>query len=224
MSSTIECWAWSTMIKWTLESRHQQIFLSEFHWIKHSGQSWPVFGVDIQANERPELFWPSFPIQWALTAKFRQLPVSYEPMTRNLALSKHRSAVTFVDFSLQCEIELEDWYRAKSKLNWTRPKSCSASESLLCRSEPETANKPLSLRSRLKWRFVDTLKRQPTWYLLILVDTSWYWVGTGLFCADAQQVLGGGIGTQAVTLLRHVKLMGLFETRAGPGNPLAISR
>ena len=31
-----------------------------------------------QANERPELFWPSFPIQWALTAKSRSLPVSYD--------------------------------------------------------------------------------------------------------------------------------------------------
>ena len=40
-------------------------------------------------------------------------------MTRNLALSKHRSAVTFVNFSFKCELELdsEDLYRAKSKLN-----------------------------------------------------------------------------------------------------------
>ena len=52
-------------------------------------------------------------------------------MTRNLALSKRRSAVTFVYFSLQCKLELEDWYRANSKLNWNRPKSCSASESFV---------------------------------------------------------------------------------------------
>ena len=56
-------------------------------------------------------------------------------MTRKLALSKPslRSLVIFVNFSLQCRLELEDWYRAKSKLNCNRLKnlSCSASESLL---------------------------------------------------------------------------------------------
>ena len=35
----------------------------------------------------------------------------------NLVLSKHRSAVTLVDFRLQCKLELEDCDRAKSKLH-----------------------------------------------------------------------------------------------------------
>ena len=44
-------------------------------------------------------------------------------MQRNLTLSKHMSSLTFKDFSLQCESELEDWYTAKSKLNWNRPRT-----------------------------------------------------------------------------------------------------
>ena len=127
-----------------------------------------------QANERPELFWPSFPIPWALTAQSRLLPESYEPMTRNLALPKHRSAVTFVDFSLQCvecELELEDWYRAKSKLNWNRPKSCSASESLLWALILDLSQRQpkcqFSWRVTTFWHFAETDN-------LIQVEISWY--------------------------------------------------
>ena len=41
-------------------------------------------------------------------------------MTRSLVLSKHRSAGTFVDFSSQSELKLENLYRPKSKLHWDR--------------------------------------------------------------------------------------------------------
>ena len=68
-------------------------------------------------------------------------------MTRNLVFSKQWSAGTLVDFSLQCELEHEGWYRAKRKLQWNRPRSCSASESLsrlwalvldLCQWQPKS--------------------------------------------------------------------------------------
>ena len=91
-------------------------------------------------------------------------------MTRKLALSKPslRSLVIFVNFSLQCRLELEDWYRAKSKLNCNRLKnlSCSASESLLWALIQVQRQRPKRLKSHLKrWLQVfDTSKRQPTWY------------------------------------------------------------
>ena len=56
------------------------------------------------------------------------------------------------------------------------------------RSEPETAKKPFFLKKVNFWHFEETNN-------LILVDTSLHWVDTGLFCAGAQQVVGGGIGT-----------------------------
>ena len=52
-------------------------------------------------------------------------------MTRKFGLSKHRSARTFIDFSLQCKLEPEDWCVAKIKMYWDSPKRISASESLL---------------------------------------------------------------------------------------------
>ena len=105
-------------------------------------------------------------------------------MTRNLALSKHMSAVavTFVDFSLQCESELEDWYRTKSMLNWDRLKRCSASESSNPKSEPETAKTPFFLKShskkKISWRVTRISFFRVFWhfeettnFIIVLVDT-----------------------------------------------------
>ena len=143
-------------------------------------------------------------------------------MTRNLPcpkFSKHRSNGTFVDFSFQCELELEDWYRAKSKFNWNRPKSCSASESLVVssnpRSEPETAKTPFFLEESLEkvtfWHFEETTNL--ILVALILVDTSWHWLDTGLFCS-------GSVRRPAHDGWRHwywhyIKLMGLFKNPIG---------
>ena len=96
-------------------------------------------------------------------------------MTRILILSKHRSAETFVDFSLQCGLELEEWYRAKSKFHWNRPKSCSASERLLWAliiMIPDLSQR--QPKSHFSWRV--TRKGQchnP------LCQLSWHWVDTG---------------------------------------------
>ena len=162
MSSTIECWAWSTMIKWTLESRHQQIFLSEFHWIKHSGQSWPVFGVDIQANERPELFWPSFPIQWALTAKSRSLPVNYDEKS---CLVQKQVCCDFRRFQLAVQIRAWGLIQSKEQVELKQAQELFCLRELVVssnpRSEPETAKMPFFLKShskRSRW-LLDTLKR-----------------------------------------------------------------
>ena len=114
----------------------------------------------------------------ALTSKSRLLPVSSLWVTRNLVLLKHpgRSAVTFVDFSLQSKFNLfkhEHWYRAKSKLHWNRPKN---RQDMFCSREPvvvgssplsvpETAKKPFFLKSHSKrWLFLTLpVKRQATW-------------------------------------------------------------
>ena len=54
-------------------------------------------------------------------------------MTRNFALSKHRSAVTLLDFSLQCELEFVNLGQraGRTEKKKSRPKHCTASESLL---------------------------------------------------------------------------------------------
>ena len=52
-------------------------------------------------------------------------------MMSNLVLSKQWFDETFIDLSLNCQLELEDWNRAKQTLYWNRPKRCSVSESLL---------------------------------------------------------------------------------------------
>ena len=116
-------------------------------------------------------------------------------MTRILArfaLSKHRSlaAKTFIDFSFQwqCKLGLEVWYRyrAKSKLNWNRTKSCSASQSLLWAPSLilDLSQKQPTWKRSFSWKVPRT---PPSWKLegdfeetsnLILVDasstSSWY--------------------------------------------------
>ena len=151
--------------------------------------------------------------------------ISLWAMMRNLDLSKHRSNGTFVNFSLQCKFELEDWFRAKCTFNWNRYKSCSASESLfwaiiLDLSQSHWPKCYFSWRVTWKGDFFDTLKRQPTWYELILVDpqASWHWVDTGLFCSSAQQVVGGAIGNFKLALTHHVNWWAFLKTL------LAISR
>ena len=67
-------------------------------------------------------------------------------MTRSLALSKHRSPVTFVK---QCKKEIENRYRAKSKLN------CNTV------SEPETAKNAIFLEESLE---------EETTNLILVVD------------------------------------------------------
>ena len=64
-------------------------------------------------------------------------------MTFKLGLSKFRSDRIFIDFSLQCRLELEDWCMVKGNMYWDRSKSFYASESLL----PQTATKPFFLKS-----------------------------------------------------------------------------
>ena len=118
-------------------------------------------------------------------------------VTRKLGLSKHRSESTFIDFSLQCELELENWHIVKECIDF----------SLQCKLElenlhivkercAETDSRPFlpkslrvccelwskicptkqpNLKSHFCWR-VHWAKsrdlRQQTWYS---VDTSWWY-------------------------------------------------
>ena len=72
-------------------------------------------------------------------------------MTRNLVWSKHRSAGTSGDFSSQCELKLDDWYRAGCAETGPRavlPQSESLFHSELFlnpRSEPVEAKKAIFL-------------------------------------------------------------------------------
>ena len=115
---------------------------------------------------------------------------------------RKRSAVTFVDFCLWCELELKDWYSAKSKLHWNRPKWCSASMSCLWALIQDLSKR--QPKSQFSWR--ETRKvtfchfEKTTNFNLIQVDTSWYkltahnwhWVVTGLFCANAHVIIVSG--------------------------------
>ena len=114
-------------------------------------------------------------------------------MKRKLSLSKLRSNRIFVDFSLQCELELQDWCMVKWKMYWDWSKGVSASERLLWALIWDLNH--TQPRSHFSWRvtwqddFV-TWKRQPTWYW---IDTSWYkltlsWHWTALHWRQA----GGG--------------------------------
>ena len=134
---------------------------------------------------------------------------------RNLVLSKHRSkhrsAGTFVDFSLQSEFKHEDWYRAKRMMYWKGNKICFAWESLLwalvldvCQRQPKSH---FSWRVTRKGDFLSPRRDRQldtSWYQLILVNTGWYWVDTRLIWTSTQQVVGAlvaGIGTDTLCII-----------------------
>ena len=80
-----------------------------------------------------------------------------------------------LDFLAEGDVGSEDWYRAKNKLNWNRPKSCSALESVLwvlildlSRTQLNAIllEDSLALEKVNFWHFEETTN-------LIL---SWYWV------------------------------------------------
>ena len=87
-------------------------------------------------------------------------------------LPKLWSEKTFIDFSLQCELELEDWCRVKRKMYCYISKSFSVSESLL-------------------WALIlDLHHRQPKNHF------SWRVTWQGDFCLLYETVVGAGIGTE----------------------------
>ena len=108
-------------------------------------------------------------------------------MTRKLGLSKLRSERTFlnfIDFSLQCVLELEDWCMEKRKMYWDRSKSFFCLRELIVssdpRSAPQTAKKQCFLKSSLP-RWLLSLERDNQLdFELILVDTCWLCVDTEL--------------------------------------------
>ena len=130
-----------------------------------------------QANERPELSWPSFPIQWALTAKSRLPPVSYDEKS---CLVQTQVSWDFCLFQLTVLIRAWGLIQGKEQVHWQLKQA----QELFClrelvvssnpRSEPETAKMPFFLKSHSKlekshsklekvtfWHFEE---RQPTWY------------------------------------------------------------
>ena len=157
-------------------------------------------------NERPELFWPSFPVPWVLNAK---IGCFLWATTRKFVLSKHSSAETFIEFSLHCAFLLGNRYRAKRKMYWNRLKSCSASERLLWALILDLSQR--QPKSHFSWRVTfDTWKRLPTWsrwYMLIIFDTE---LTLGCFAsgAGAQQVVSSLSGICTYTLLRLVHIIG----------------
>ena len=145
------------MIKWII---CQQMFWWAFHFIKHFGQSLPV---------HDSMGWPLKEDKLTRGLSFSSLPFPFHErwlqrvgcflwaLTRNLALSIHKSALTFVDFSVH---SLTVWIR-----NMTR--SVSAREIIVSSdpwSEPEMAKMSFFLKSHWKRWLLDTLKRQPTWH------------------------------------------------------------
>ena len=100
-------------------------------------------------------------------------------MTKNLALSKHRYAVTFVDFSLQCKLEVTLRTRIETgqRANCNRPKSCSTSESLLWALILDLSQR--QPKCHFSWR----VTRKGDFLTRSLEETSWYWVGTELTLA-----------------------------------------
>ena len=123
------------------------------------------------------------------------LPVNYEEKS---CLGQTHIRCDFVHFSSQCKSELEVWYRGKNKLNWNRPMSCSASESLLWALVLDLILLEDSLEDETFWHIEETTNS-------ILVDPelilSWHWVDTGLLCTGAQQVVGGAMGTDTLCIL-----------------------
>ena len=135
-------------------------------------------------------------------------------MMRNCSLFKHRSAGTFVDFSLQFEFKHEDWYRATWKrrndiLKQQQELFCIrdlvVSSSLWC--VPETAKKPFFFKIHSKRCFFVTLQLE--------------------FARPAtsrQRVV-------ALALTHYVNLIGLFQASIGnlplisfKSSPLSPSR
>ena len=159
-------------------------------------------------------------------------------MKRNLVLSKHWSAGTFFDLSLLCLLELRDGYRPREVLKQAQDLFCLRElvVSSNSRSEPKTARKPFFLKSHLKvekvssWHFEGTTN-------LILVDTSWHWVDTALFCTGAQQVVGVAMCTYtqsiwwaflktplAISCLPFLSLKKSATTKWNAGNSLGYQR
>ena len=125
-------------------------------------------------------------------------------MTRKLGLSKLRSDRIFIDFSLQRELEREDWCMVKWNLK------------MFCQQQRFKSFPQRGFCEPLIW---DLHYRQPRSHFscrpgsldkvtlslgrgsqldtkLMLVDTSWHWVDTEPLCPGAQQVVGAGIGTE----------------------------
>ena len=73
-------------------------------------------------------------------------------MSRNLALPKHWSAVTFVDFSFQCELELGLIRQVDSEVKQAHWQELFCLRELIVssspRSEPEKAKPPFFLKSQ----------------------------------------------------------------------------
>ena len=136
-----------------------------------------------QANERPKLFWPSFPMRWALTAKSRSLPVSYDEKP---CFVQTQVCCDFRRFQLTVRIRAWGLIQGKEQVELKQAQELFCLRELVVstnpRSEPETAKIPFFLKSHSKMWLFGTLKRQPTWYLLILVTLSWHWA----FCAGGQ--------------------------------------
>ena len=122
--------------------------------------------------------------------KLRRVGSFLWAMVGKLVLYKHRSTETFINFSLK----LKDLCRVKRKMYWNRPKSYSASESLL---SVWALVLDLSQRQPKRcdfWHFHETAN-----LMLMLVDNSWHWGDTGLPCPGAQQELNYGIQWLALT-------------------------
>ena len=131
-------------------------------------------------KKRPDIFWP-WPKCW-----LQNIFCFMWAMTRKLGLSKLRSERTFlnfIDFSLQCVLELEDWCMVKRKMYWDRSKSFFCLRELIVssgpRSAPQTAKKQCFLKSMPRWLL--SLERDNQLdFELILVDTCWLCVDTEL--------------------------------------------
>ena len=126
-------------------------------------------------------------------------------MTRNLAC--RNSGQT--DFH---QIQLIVWIRAWGLMHGEEKDVPRQIQDLSClrefvvssdpRSAPKTAKKPFFLKSHLSWWFL-SLGRGSQLYakLILVVDTSWQWVDTGLLCACAQPMVGAGTGTETLCIM-----------------------
>ena len=112
--------------------------------------------------------------------------------------SKVKTAEHSMQMSIDLPIQSWELWQVKRKMYclWDRSKTFSASERLLWALIRQNAiflkshltMWPLSLGRDSQLDHCDTE--------LILLDTSWHWVDTQLFCSCSQPVLGGGIGTE----------------------------
>ena len=160
-------------------------FLDEnFHSMKRNilarvGQSlgWPSQHVtkSRQANVRPELFWTSFPIWWALTAKCRSLPVSYDEKS---CLVQTQVRFYFRRFQLTVQIRAWELIQGKEQVELKQAQELFCLRELVVssnpRSEPETAKMLFFLKNHSK-RWLLALWRdnqlETSWHQLKLVDT-----------------------------------------------------